>query len=116
MGDTIEIYNIYDGVLKGAIEEHTKLIVSEIDSVFISKYRKRIILHQICDRSIESIWIEGIGDLQGIFHNSIERSICYNNGIIAKIMGGCSFELQCVYEDGILIYKNKKFNKFIINN
>ncbi len=116
VGDTLEIYNTYRKNPGGAINEHCKLIVSEVDSVFINKQRKRIILHQICSSSAKSVWIEGLGDLKGIFHSSLESSICCENGLIRHNMGGASYQLQCVYENDTLIYKNPKFDKCIINN
>ena len=118
VGDTLEIYNTFMRIPGRAINEHCKLIVSEVDTVFIKKQRKRIILHQICNSSAKSVWIEGIGDLKGIFHSSLEFSICNDNdiGVVGHKMGGCLFELQCVYENDTLIYKNPKYDKCIISN
>ena len=118
VGDTLEIYNTYRKKPKIPINEHCKLIVSEVDFVFIKKQRKRIILHQICSSSAKSVWIEGLGDLNGIFHSSLEFSICNAKdiGVVGHKMGGALYRLQCVYENDTLIYKNKSFNKCIINN
>jgi hypothetical protein len=116
VGDTLEIYNTYMRIPGRAINEHCKLIVSEVDSVFIKKQRKRIILHQICNSSAKSVWIEGIGDLKGIFHSSLENSVCYDVGVAKHNMGGALFRLLCVYENDTLIYKNPRFDKCIINN
>lgn len=118
VGDTLEIYNTYRMKPKIPINEHCKLIVSKVDSVFIKKQRKKITLYQICDSSAKSVWIEGLGDLKGIFHSSLEGSICNENDnrVVGHKMGGASFRLLCVYENDTLIYKNPKFDNCIINN
>ncbi|MBI9038806.1 MAG: hypothetical protein JEY97_11785 [Bacteroidales bacterium] len=118
VGDTLEIYNTYRKKPGIPINEHCKLIVSEVDSVFIKKQRKRIILHQICSSSAKSVWIEGLGDLKGIFHSSLEYSICNDNDnrVVGHKMGGASYQLLCVYENDTLIYKNPKIDNCIIKN
>ena len=62
------------------------MVVDSIDSVLIgNNYRQRTNLHPLWGGHEE--WIEGIGSISGILHNSF------------GLIGGNYFELLCYYEN-----------------
>ena len=93
VNDTVEIFNanLFPD------QDTVKFIVTDIDSIYIyDNYRKQIHL-QHSGSSMEDIWIEGIGSLNGI----LESGRC--------IIGGWEPSLHCFIEDHILKYENDNY-------
>ena len=79
----------------------TYMVVDSIDSVLIgNNYRQRTNLHPLWGGHEE--WIEGIGSISGILHNSF------------GLIGGNYFELLCYYENDTLTYQNNSYSSCYI--
>nr|NQU91223.1 T9SS type A sorting domain-containing protein [Bacteroidota bacterium] len=91
VGDTLQIWNSYQGNLPG------EAIILDKDSVLIGDtYRVRLSVMNIL-RGLEEYWIEGIGSIEGLLFS--------NYWLI-----GIDYALLCFFENGELVYHNDEYS------
>ncbi len=96
LNDTLKLYRLSTG-RKQELKELT-FRVSKIDSIVIgNKYRKQFEITSLNEPDNKEYFIEGIGSLNGLL---------YWNGGFA---GMDEYELNCYFEDSVLIYHNEEY-------